>query len=166
VDMFITAQLVLADFRRRRLIVASAGHCPLFVATPTAELRIISPEGLPLGIVPDVSYDQQTLSLDECACALLYTDGLTEARNSHGDLFGQERLSTWLRQSVSQRRTAAELSDKFLAEIKSFQSQAGLSDDQTFLILADETHALAKRPRDDAEISVILPTPAVAVAAK
>jgi sigma-B regulation protein RsbU (phosphoserine phosphatase) len=138
----------------------------LFVASPTAELKTISPDGLPLGIMPDVSYNQETLSLDECACALLYTDGLTEARNSHGDLFGQERLGTWLRQSVSQRRTAAELSEKFRAELKSFQSQAGLSDDQTFLILVDETRALARTPKDGADIGMVLPTPAVAVAIK
>lgn len=165
VDMFITAQLVLADFRRRRLVVASAGHCPLFVANPTGELQTISPDGVPLGILPDVTYGQEILSLDQCACALLYTDGLTEARNSHGEFFGQERLSAWLRQSASQRRTAAELSEQFLSELKSFQSQTGLGDDQTFLILADETRALAKAPAD-ADIGVVLPAPAVAVAVK
>src|ERR1051326_482435 len=166
VDMFITAQLVLADFRRRRLVVANAGHSPLFIASASAKLKTISPDGLPLGIVPDVSYEQEILSLDECACALLYTDGLTEARNSHGELFGQERLCAWLRESVSQRRTAAELSEKFLAELKSFQSQAGLGDDQTFLVLVDDTRAFAKTPRDDTNISIVLPTPAMAAAAK
>jgi len=113
-----------------------------------------------------VSYEQEVLSLDECSCALLYTDGLTEARNTHGDLFGQERLCTWLRQSVSKHKTAAELSGNFLAELKSFQSQAGLSDDQTFLILVDETNARAKPSRGDTDISVTLPAPAMAVAIK
>jgi len=58
------------------------------------------------------------------------------------------------------------LSENFLAEIKSFQSQAGLSDDQTFLILVDETTARKKLPENDAEISIILPAPAMAVAVK
>ena len=112
--------------------------------------------------MPDVTYQQEILSLDECSRALLYTDGLTEARNSHGELFGQERLCAWLRQSVNKHKTAAELSENFLAEIKSFQSQAGLADDQTFLILVDETKARKKPPENDAEISIILPAPAVA----
>jgi serine phosphatase RsbU (regulator of sigma subunit)/anti-sigma regulatory factor (Ser/Thr protein kinase) len=166
VDMFITAQLVLADFHKRRLVVASAGHCPLFVAGPTGNLRTVSPDGLPLGILPDVTYEQEILPLDECSCALLYTDGLTEARNSHGELFGQERLCTWLRQSVNKHKTAAELSENFLTEIRSFQSQAGLSDDQTFLILVDESKARKKLPEADVDISIILPAPAVAIAVK
>jgi hypothetical protein len=96
----------------------------------------------------------------------MYTDGLTEARNSHGELFGQERLCTWLRQSVNKHKTAAELSENFLAEIKSFQSQAGLSDDQTFLILADESKARVRPLNTDAEICVKFPAPAVAVGIK
>jgi hypothetical protein len=54
------------------------------------------------------------------------------------------------------------MSENFLAEIKSFQSQAGLSDDQTFLILVDETTARKKLPENDAGISVKLPARAVA----
>jgi serine phosphatase RsbU (regulator of sigma subunit)/anti-sigma regulatory factor (Ser/Thr protein kinase) len=166
VDMFITAQLVLADFHQRHLVVANAGHCPLFVAGPAGNLKTVSPEGLPLGILPDVTYTQEIQPLDDCCCALMYTDGLTEARNSHGELFGQERLCTWLRQTVNKHKTAAELSENFLAEIKSFQSQAGLSDDQTFLILADESKAHSNPPKTDADISVVLPASAVAVAVK
>lgn len=166
VDMFITAQLVLADFRQRHLVVANAGHCPLFVAGPAGNLKTVSPDGLPLGILPEVKYTQEILPLDECSCALMYTDGLTEARNSHGELFGPERLCAWLRKSVNIRKTAAELSENFLAEIKSFQSQAGLSDDQTFLILADETKVRVKPLNTDADISVVLPAPAVAVGIK
>jgi serine phosphatase RsbU (regulator of sigma subunit)/anti-sigma regulatory factor (Ser/Thr protein kinase) len=166
VDMFITAQLVLADFSQRHLVVANAGHCPLFVAGPAGNLKTISPDGLPLGILPDVTYTQEILPLDDCNCALMYTDGLTEARNSHGELFGQERLGTWLRQSINKHKTAAELSENFLSELKRFQGQAGLSDDQTFLILADESKARARASKTDPDISIILPAPAVAVAVK
>jgi len=166
VDMFITAQLVLADFSQRHLVVANAGHCPLFIAGPTGNLKTVSPDGLPLGILPDVTYAQEVLPLDECSCALMYTDGLTEARNSHGELFGQERLCTWLRQSVNKHKTAEELSENFLTELKSFQAQAGLSDDQTFLVLADESKARSKPPKTDADFSVIVPAPAMAVAVK
>jgi serine phosphatase RsbU (regulator of sigma subunit)/anti-sigma regulatory factor (Ser/Thr protein kinase) len=164
VDMFITAQLVLADFRQQRLVVASAGHCPLFVAGPAGNLRTIAPDGLPLGILPNVEYEEEILPMAECSCALLYTDGLTEARNAHGELFGQERLCNWLRQNVSRSKTAVELSQNFLGELKSFQSQAGPSDDQTFLILVNETSARTKpRATDDAGISVTFPVSAIAM---
>jgi len=162
VDMFITAQLVLADIRRKRLVVANAGHCPLFVVSPKGDLKAISPDGLPLGILPNVTYAQEVLPLDECGCALLYTDGLTEARNSHGELFGQERLCAWLRQCAAKHKTATELSESFLNELKMFQSQAGLADDQTFLILADESNVRSMPPKTASDISVRLPAPAAA----
>jgi serine phosphatase RsbU (regulator of sigma subunit)/anti-sigma regulatory factor (Ser/Thr protein kinase) len=163
VDMFITAQLVLADLHCRRLVVANAGHCPLLVGTPKGELKTISPDGLPLGILPNVTYQQDVLSLDDCSCALLYTDGLTEARNLHGELFGQERLRAWLRQSIGKHKTASELSQNFLAELKSFQSSTGLSDDQTFLILVDESNVRPRRSETATDLAVAFPSAAAAV---
>jgi serine phosphatase RsbU (regulator of sigma subunit)/anti-sigma regulatory factor (Ser/Thr protein kinase) len=150
VDMFITVQLVLLDARKRHLTVASAGHCPLLVRDREGGTRAISPEGMPLGIMPEVVFEEERLSLDDCSCALLYTDGLTEARNSHGDFFGQERLLNWLQDSREKNQTAAQLSDGFLAELKSFQSQVSISDDQTLLLLVEESPVTAQ-PEDEPE---------------
>lgn len=166
VDMFITAQLVLADLRCRRLVVANAGHCPLLVASPTGELKTVSPEGLPLGILPNVTYQQDVLSLDECSCALLYTDGLTEARNSNGEPFGQERLGKWLRQNFNKYKTASELSENFLTQLREFQSPTGLSDDQTFLILVHDTHARLQASKPHAAAAKEMPPVAATATAK
>jgi serine phosphatase RsbU (regulator of sigma subunit) len=105
---------------------------------------------MPLGIMPEVVFEEERLSLDDCSCALLYTDGLTEARNSHGDFFGQERLLNWLQDSREKNQTAAQLSDGFLAELKSFQSQVSISDDQTLLLLVEESPVTAQ-PEDEPE---------------
>jgi len=96
-----------------------------------------------------------------------YVHGWTDrGANSHGELFGQERLCTWLRQSVNKHKNSRRIVRDFLTELKSFQAQAGLSDDQTFLVLADESKARSKPPKTDADFSVIVPAPAVAVAVK
>ena len=68
---------------------------------------------------------------------LLYTDGLTEARNGHGELFGQERLMEWLKQSAMRPRKAEELKDELGAELVKFQGSTSLKDDQTFLIMTE-----------------------------
>jgi len=68
---------------------------------------------------------------------LLYTDGLTEARNAQGELFGQERLMEWLRQSTARPRRAEELKEDLAAELLRFQLNTNLKDDQTFLIMAE-----------------------------
>jgi serine phosphatase RsbU (regulator of sigma subunit)/anti-sigma regulatory factor (Ser/Thr protein kinase) len=138
VDMFITAQLVYVDVRERRLITASAGHCPLLLAVANDSLvKTLSPEGMPLGILPDTTFTDESASLANNCRVLLYTDGLTEARNGQGDLFGQERLIEWLRHSALSQRTAEELKENLVAELTRFQANASLKDDQTFLIMAE-----------------------------
>jgi serine phosphatase RsbU (regulator of sigma subunit)/anti-sigma regulatory factor (Ser/Thr protein kinase) len=138
VDMFITAQLVYVDVRERRLITASAGHCPLLLAVANeSAVRTLSPEGMPLGILPDTTFTDETAVLSKNCRVLLYTDGLTEARNGQGDLFGQERLIEWLRQSAAQQRTAEELKEHLVTELVKFQENTSLKDDQTFLIMSE-----------------------------
>jgi serine phosphatase RsbU (regulator of sigma subunit) len=135
VDMFITAQLVFVDANARRLVAASAGHCPIVIASP-GQVRTLSPEGMPLGILPNTPFNDETATLSEGCRVLLYTDGLTEARSPSGELFGTERLAEWLKQSTAAPHTAAQLKDQLASELNRFQSNMALNDDQTFLIMA------------------------------
>ena len=138
VDMFITAQLVYVDSRARRITAASAGHCPLLLALDgEGNVKSLSPEGLPLGILPETTFSNQTEILPRNSRVLLYTDGLTEARNASGEFFGQERLTRWLRKASQSKKNAEELKDDLARELVGFQSSANLSDDQTFLIMAE-----------------------------
>src|SRR5438552_5008111 len=138
VDMFITAQLVYVDSQQRRLVTASAGHCPLLLAVPgDIPVRALSPEGMPLGILPDTPFSDETAELTGEARVLLYTDGLTEARNAQGEIFGQERLMDWLKQTTGRPRKAEELKDDLAADLLRFQANTSLKDDQTFLIMTE-----------------------------
>ena len=138
VDMFITAQLVYVDSKNRRITAASAGHCPVLLALDASgNVKTLAPDGLPLGILPDTTFSYQTEALPKNCRVLLYTDGLTEARNSHGEFFGQERLIGWLRNSAEIRKTAEQLKDDLAAELIRFQARGTLSDDQTFLIMTE-----------------------------
>ena len=92
---------------------------------------------MPLGILPDTTFTDESAVLSKNCRVLLYTDGLTEARNRQGDLFGQERLIEWLRQSPLSQRTAEELKENLVAELTRFQANTSLKDDQTFLIMAE-----------------------------
>jgi serine phosphatase RsbU (regulator of sigma subunit) len=138
VDMFITAQLVYVDSRSRKMTAASAGHCPVLLAiNEEGEVKTVSPEGLPLGILPDTTFSNHTEVLPKSCRVLLYTDGLTEARNSEGEFFGQERLIRWFKRASQSSKSADELKDDLASELVNFQSSAALSDDQTFLIMAE-----------------------------
>jgi serine phosphatase RsbU (regulator of sigma subunit)/anti-sigma regulatory factor (Ser/Thr protein kinase) len=139
VDMFITAQLAVADFQKQMLSVGSAGHCPLFVVHGDGSTKKVAPEGMPLGILAAAEYAEEHVSLQNVECALLYTDGLTDARNPHGEFFGQDRLESWWRQNAGHHRSAAEIAENFLADLRRFQSNVPPSDDQTLLVLSRES---------------------------
>jgi phosphoserine phosphatase RsbU/P len=75
---------------------------------------------------------------------LLYTDGVTEALNPAGEMFGQPRLMTWLAEHVRRPSTAEGLRDELAAELARFRGSATLRDDEAFLILAE--NAVIRRP--------------------
>jgi serine phosphatase RsbU (regulator of sigma subunit)/anti-sigma regulatory factor (Ser/Thr protein kinase) len=131
VDMFITAQLAFVDVKARKLIVGSAGHCPLLLADASG-VKSLSPEGMPLGILPDTEFVSETVDFPEHCRVLLYTDGLTEAMNAAGERFGQERLMEWLNHT---RGPAGELQADLANRLAAFQFKTSLNDDQTFLII-------------------------------
>jgi serine phosphatase RsbU (regulator of sigma subunit) len=138
VDMFITAQLVFVDAKNRRITAASAGHCPgLLTVDERGSIVSIAPDGLPLGIEPDTTFCSHTETLRTPAKLLLYTDGLTEARNPHGEFFGQDRLMKWLRKEGGRKGSAKEFADDLADYLTKFQASAAQTDDQTFLILAE-----------------------------
>jgi serine phosphatase RsbU (regulator of sigma subunit)/anti-sigma regulatory factor (Ser/Thr protein kinase) len=151
VDMFITAQMALVDGRMGRLTVGNAGHCPLLVTTLAGEISWIAPKGLPLGILQDATFADDLISLEDCASVMLYTDGLTEARNPAGEFYGPDRLGDWLKSQCAARPSATELATAFQQEMRAFQANGPINDDQTMLILAHD------------QLSQVVPAPATTV---
>lgn len=148
VEMFITAQLGYIDPERRIMVTASAGHCPTLLALcGSDEVQSLSPEGMPLGIMPDTSFSDQSVELKKDCRVLLYTDGLTEARNPEGELYGEERLKTWLRRAKGP--TAEALCQELARELSNFQGNAPINDDQTFLILTDALRPVHSVTREE-----------------
>ncbi len=139
VEMFITAHLAHLDFKKRKVTSACAGHCPVLLASPCwQKMKALSPEGIPLGILPDAAFAFQTEDLPPQTRLLLYTDGLTDAQNSAGNFFGEQRVLNWFQRSLAEWRTAEELKTSLAAELRAFQGPSAVYDDQTFLILAEE----------------------------
>jgi serine phosphatase RsbU (regulator of sigma subunit)/anti-sigma regulatory factor (Ser/Thr protein kinase) len=140
VDMFITAALLHLDARDRRLVAASAGHCPVLVASEAqSQVQSLTPEGMPLGILPDTLFRDEVVELKPNSRILMFTDGLPDACNAHGESFGQHRLMNWLVRSVRTDRPAIRLKDELMAELATFQAGVSLTDDQTFLVIAERS---------------------------
>ncbi|MCZ2344146.1 MAG: SpoIIE family protein phosphatase [Bacteroidales bacterium] len=95
-DRFVTLAALVLDPVRHEVIVVNAGHInPLRYRSTTGAIdEIISDamSGLPLGLVPGYEYLSVTLTLDPGDSLMLCTDGVTEAMNPAGELFGLPRV--------------------------------------------------------------------------
>jgi serine phosphatase RsbU (regulator of sigma subunit)/anti-sigma regulatory factor (Ser/Thr protein kinase) len=137
VDMFITAQLALVDVKANRVIIASAGHGPLLLwHGGTTTCQALSPEGLPLGVRPDTTFEETRLVLAPQFSLMMSTDGLSEAKNIAGQHLGQPALQQWFATSARNSDTAIAMRESLLTELGNFRGEAPLADDQTFLIAA------------------------------
>jgi serine phosphatase RsbU (regulator of sigma subunit)/anti-sigma regulatory factor (Ser/Thr protein kinase) len=140
VNMFMTVQIAHIDFASRRITAAGAGHCPLLVVQPgRGTVSALTTHGVPIGVLPDTTYTNSTEILSSPAAVLLYTDGLTDSRNAEGKMYGHPRLIAWMRSNAIPGRSAAELRDLLTAELVSYRANAEMTDDQAFLVLAEES---------------------------
>ena len=95
--------------------LASAGHPPPLVVRDGRAAPVPAP-GTLLGVYPDVTLTEVTFDLHHGEIMVLYTDGVTEARNT-GGLYGPERLA----RAVAAGGTADEVADRLLADVDAFQ---------------------------------------------
>ena len=93
-DMFVTANYGVLDTLGHRLTYSSAGH-NLALHAPAAECRAteLTTDGLALGIIGEVRFEQKTLDLAPGDVVLFYTDGASDTLNPAGDAFGEEGLA-------------------------------------------------------------------------
>ena len=92
-ELFITMFYVKYDMESRLLTYASAGHNrPLIFRPGSSSCEELDAEGLILGVKRDVLFEENTMQLHEGDVLLMYTDGVTEAQNVSGELFGERRL--------------------------------------------------------------------------
>jgi serine phosphatase RsbU (regulator of sigma subunit)/anti-sigma regulatory factor (Ser/Thr protein kinase) len=139
VDMFSTALVAYLDRPGRRLLTASAGHCPLLVVQPgEAGVQRIEASGPPLGVLPEAGYFAELVSLRRGARALIYTDGVTELANPDGEMFGETRLTEWFSARRLVSHPSAALKAALKEELARFQRGRQLRDDQTFIFLTQD----------------------------
>ena len=128
--MFVTLIVFQLDPASRRLTVANAGHLPFFMKTNGDWREMIGPKNPPLGIVPRRQITSQELVCPEEFQILAVTDGVTEARNERGELYGQEQL----KQSIDRTNLTPALLNSYLQlNLQRFAGSAEPSDDTTIV---------------------------------
>lgn len=131
--MFVTLLLCFFDRRSGEVVFSNAGHNPPFRVRPgTAAMLAVEP-GMALGVQDDRCYSEQSLRLERGETLFLYTDGVTEAMDLHGDLYQEERLRAALIRFQALHPEA--MCREILGDIQAFAGDNEQSDDITMLVL-------------------------------
>jgi sigma-B regulation protein RsbU (phosphoserine phosphatase) len=136
--LFVTMVLGVIDPASKMLYYARAGHNPTIVYRPSEQQTwLLKSPGMGLGLNSGRIFDQslkvETLQLKRQDKLFFYSDGITEAMNSKGDEYGEERL---MAMAVRTDGLNAEQSrDAVMSNIAEFLAQAQPQDDQTLVVL-------------------------------
>jgi serine phosphatase RsbU (regulator of sigma subunit) len=129
-SMFVTCFYAILDPKSGRLRYANAGHdLPyLWHGCDCEELRA---RGMPLGLMPGMSYEEKEMVLDTGEGVLFYSDGLVEAHNPEGEMFGFPRLRALVAQHAEEEKA---LRDFLMKELQSFTGEEWEQEDDITLV--------------------------------
>ncbi|MFH0518517.1 SpoIIE family protein phosphatase [Streptomyces sp. M41] len=117
------------------IALVRAGHTlPVLIDTRHVA-RAVETDGLLLGISEDAELTERRMRLKPLESLLLYTDGITEARNAEGEQFGDERLTDTLTGRLKGSYSAEDVISTLINEVRAFTGLAGVDDDQAALVL-------------------------------
>jgi sigma-B regulation protein RsbU (phosphoserine phosphatase) len=114
------------------LEVLNAGHCPPLMVG-AKEVRRVEPSGVPLGMSTNGDYRAEELNIDPGEVLVIYTDGLSEARNSRDEEYGEARVIESL--AGRTRLGARSLVQMCLDSLAKFLGNAPLGDDLTIMAI-------------------------------
>src|SRR5208283_5210261 len=128
-DSFVTAFYAIYDPATRELTYSCAGHNPPRVKRcQDGTLMVLDQcHDLPLGVATGAVYEETVHRLQKGDQIIFYTDGITEAHNPGGELFGTNRLDDVLEQCSLE---AAALLDSVLRSVEEFAAGRTILDDQ------------------------------------
>ena len=135
-EMFLTLFVGRLEIASGRLTYCNGGHpSPLFYSVGAGDVISLNGGGPLIGQFPEATYCSSELTFNPGDRIFCYTDGLTEAQDSHGRLFGLPRLTACFRDGVNQDPEA--LNHRLVQEIDRFRQGSGRDeiDDYTTLII-------------------------------
>jgi sigma-B regulation protein RsbU (phosphoserine phosphatase) len=138
-SQYVTMLMAVWDDSNRTLQIANAGSVqPVFVAanpdrTKPPTVRTIQAEGFPLGLFPNAEYEEFTFSTQPCDLIVFFSDGIVDAVNATGEMFGDERLTALL--ESQHQPTAQSTVDAILNAVSSFQDGTEHFDDETVVVI-------------------------------
>lgn len=133
-SFFVTLFYMILDINTGRLIYSIAGHTPpIFLQPQQNHAYSLKRGGIALGILDPIQLKDESLQLEDGEAIFLYTDGVSETRNSQNEEYGAKRLEELLRNA--DQRSAQGLIDLVMKDLQEYSGFSTLEDDCTMLML-------------------------------
>lgn len=134
ISSFMTLCYARFDIRLNQMVYVDCGHGHLaYFSSNKEEWTNLRGNNVPLGFNLQEVYTQEQVSFSEKDIFVFYSDGIVEAKNPNGDMYGSERL--WSTISDNKELSARALTEKCLEDLKNFASKTGFDDDVTLIIV-------------------------------
>jgi sigma-B regulation protein RsbU (phosphoserine phosphatase) len=131
-SQYVTLLFALWNDENQTLQVANSGAIqPVFCRS--GESLTVKAEGFPLGLFPNVTYEEFNVATQPGDVIIFVSDGILDAENEQDEMYGQENLSALL--CASRELPACEIADAILADVARFQGGKERFDDETIIVL-------------------------------
>ncbi len=132
-ESFVTFLYARVDKAAGKLTVVCCGHPPLIILSD-GHTRLFGSPNLPLGLLADEVYVEQQCDIFAGASVICYSDGLSEAKNSQGEAYGEDRLMQELAPYHQSPWGANALVETVYASVLRFIGGQDLADDLTLVV--------------------------------
>ena len=135
--LYVSGALPVADSAGKRGSARSVGVAAAVDCAPadTFTITTVQAEGFPLGLFPNAQYEELTIATKPGDVLVFFSDGIVDAENAQGEMFGTERLSAVLREHPAACNSAQATVDAILAAVNAFQAGTAHFDDETLVVL-------------------------------
>jgi serine phosphatase RsbU (regulator of sigma subunit) len=134
-NMFVTCFYAILDPESGSLSYANAGHDLPYQYRGRGEAEELRARGMPLGLMSGMSYEEKETTLETGDGALLYSDGLVEAHDRKGEMFGFPRL----RALIAKHAEEGSLGDFLMEELYSFVGEGWEQEDDITLLTLERS---------------------------
>jgi serine phosphatase RsbU (regulator of sigma subunit) len=134
-NMFVTCFYAILDPKKASLSYANAGHDLPYVRSSGGDAEELRARGMPLGLMPGMHYEEKEVVLHKGESVLFYSDGLVEAHDPEGEMFGFPRL----RALVAQHGEERALGNLLLEELYSFVGEGWEQEDDITLLTLERS---------------------------
>ena len=131
--VYLTLFLGILDAGRQELRYVNAGHNPQFVVHAGGGFEVMGATGLPIALYPGQPYAEKVVPARPGDLLFFYTDGLVEAEDDNGDMFGIERLQALL--GIEQTKGVDTVLQEVEEAVRRFRGKNEPMDDATMMAL-------------------------------